>query len=243
MKRIILLCLLLLIAPNLAYGDIKFGDGPITCDSCTGNLIFTTHFEGTGELGTDFNITIGNPCGCNTNADKTISYYSEAVNSLTQKSDGSYSFYRAGAGDYAEISTDVSKTAGTLTFDIYLVSNIAAWDSFISILVSSGNYIYFGVNDPATRTHYEYKGNNTSKYSDYVAGFTTGVWHSIVLKWSTTGVDGKYLYIQMDGGTAKTYSSAITEIVGTPSLITIGGSSASASVYYIDNIKLWNSWQ
>lgn len=242
---LIKIILALLLLPQIAFASgltlsggtfsgCGSGAGLSGCDSCSGALILTSHFENTD------NIETGTPCGCSTNADKTWAL-TGATYSDAQKSDGTYSLYIAGSTQNAIITADPNKSAGTITFDIY----VAAWRNVGDILViavDADNYIAFYTYTTSGVGRLDYQGNNVSKVIN-VTGLTENAWHTITLKWSTTAVGGKYLYAQVDAETAVTGAEALTEIVGTPTTVKFGYGAITPATYYIDNVKLYNAWQ
>lgn len=230
------LALCLLAAPAWAQecvvvvGQPTAAAGPV-CDTCAGALILTSHFENADDL------TTGTPCGCSTNADKTWAL-TNAVYSTTQESDGAYSIYIDDDLDTAVIPADLSKTAGTITFDIY-VATYGQYTSYVAWYVDSNNFL--GCYAPSTGNIFcEYKGNGTSE--GVTAAMSNGAWHSVVFEWRTGATDPS-ISIAIDGGAATTSNTNLVEIIGTPTFQINWAYLTNAAQFYLDDLKVYNAWQ
>jgi len=205
-----------------------------SCDSCTGTLLFGSHFENSDD------VTTGTPCGCNTNADVTWDKTANVEYSTTQESDGTYSIHvtSAEATKTATIPVDFSATTGTVVFDFYWVAETDFYH-FINFTYNAANRIFLYYDDPYGVTlNIDHGGVN---WNPYLAG-AANTWHKVVIKWDTaTAHDGKYFSFKV--GTNSATSDNSTAFAAAPTSLVIGySSSATTQEFYIDNLKVYNTW-
>jgi len=251
MKKFILILLFCFIIAIPCYGQdlamMVIGSGTVdACDDCSGTLIWASHFEGTGNSSTPFNITTNSPCGCSDNASKLITYYSNTANSNAQSSDGSYSFYRPGTGvtDYCTSPlTSTSTTIFSVQFDIYLVTG-ATGSTIFQIRYDVSNRIYVVINTDDFAVNWV--GNGTTKSLDTASGtdwdMTSNTWHTIRMQ-GRVGTS-PYIRATLDGGSVKTYTTADnTAMTNAPSIFYMGHVGTGVPEFYIDKVYIWEDWQ
>lgn len=203
-------------------------------DSCTGGLLLSAHCE-------NANVETGTPAGCSTNATKSFTFNDSMAVSTTQVSDGTYSFYKSSTSSYqgASIPTDVSKTAGTLVFDLYIAAH-HSWGRVVQFHVDDNNYLRIEMGSESGELYFLYKGNTAQVFVNQTC--SAGSWITVTAKYRTGATDPS-LSLSC-GGAAATTNDNLTEIVGTPSTMMIGDTSGSwTHGFYIDKLKLYDSWQ
>lgn len=215
----------------------------ITCDDCSGDLSLAIHFEN------DTDIEVGTPCGCSDGS--TTLTLSNAVFSAAQKSDGTYSLYCANAEDYATVPVSnydiISDAAGTITFDLYIVT----WtdDAHILLVFDNGDGLttdYLSVDMISLdelRLRYE-GGNQRVSATTTDWNLSTGQWYSITVKWTQSAVNPN-LSIASSAGTTATSDTDLDDIgvANEWEIIYMGIQNVQNAEYYLDNIKVYNSWQ
>lgn len=206
-----------------------------SCDSCTGTLLFGSHFENSDD------VTTGTPCGCNTNADVTWALTANMEYSTTQESDGTYSIHmtNTSAIKTATIPVDFSATAGTIVFDLYWVAE-TDYRHYLNITYNASNKILLYYDDPYGCTlNIDHGGVNWNPYQ----ACSSGGWHTIVIKWDTTTAhDGNYWSFKVDSNTPTT-SNNNTAFAAAPTSLIIGDSAVeNTDEFYIDKLKVYNTW-
>jgi hypothetical protein len=245
MKKTISILILLILIPTLCFaGSLQEKQRQVIAkknvaapsgDSCTGALKLSAHFENSDT------ITSGTPAGCNSNADTTWALEAGLAYSSTQKSDGTYSLYASTGTNNktASITIDDNKTEGTVIFDIWAITldnfnnimwiDLASPDANNKILVeeiSGSYYVYY------------YGGGSSISAS---ATHTTGSFQTVTVKWRTTG--SPHLSIQVDSGTAGTNTNDLPTLSGSLATFNIGQGVTTNNEFYIDKVKVYNSWQ
>ena len=248
----LILCLVFL--PCLAFADPNYylgasGVPAAAGDACgTDNLAFSSHFEGTGNSSTTFDVTTGTPAGCNTNADKTITYYSDAVNSTDNATDGTYSFKRAGNGDYAVINT----------LDPIAVDSALSIELDIKIMTfTTGRILYtLGDTDNMNKIQVKAYGTDELQFFHYItngttvnASVTTSGWDLATDTWyririrTRIGTTDPSMEVTKDGA-SDAVDNADTVDRGANIVRSVLGSTVTATeVWYIDNAQYHNTWK
>ena len=244
MKKTISILILLILIPTLCFaGSLQEKQRQVIAkknvaapsgDSCTGALKLSAHFENSDT------ITSGTPAGCNSNADTTWALEAGLAYSSTQKSDGTYSLYASSAtsNKTASITIDDNKTEGTVIFDIWAVS-LGNFEDIVYLDLASAsadNKILVKEISGSYYVYYYGGGSNISASASH----TTGSFQTVTVKWRTTG--SPHLSIQVDSGTAGTNTNDLPTLSGSLATFTIGAG-YSASEFYIDKVKVYNSWQ
>lgn len=212
--------------------DITLSPG---CDSCNSPQVLGAHFENNDD------IRIGTPRGCSSSGAFTWTKFGASY-STSNKTDGTYCLYLADDSDYATIPTPDIRTAGTIIFDFY----VPTWVNYMTVIqwyIAGSDRIFFELFTAGTAQFY-YKGNNVAK-SISVTDLPAAAAHTVTLKWSVAGVGGKYLSAKVDAWAAVEGADAITQLVGTWPLFSLGHNvnANSSIVSYIDNLKVYDSWQ
>jgi len=212
---------------------INYDDGDDE-GACVSPLILEAHMEN------DDSVLAGTPAGCGPSGKTTWTKNGSISYSSTQASDGTYSLYRNGSGQNATIPTDATTSSGQITFDLWFVSE-ADWETIAMFPIDDDNYIGIIHSDTNYNLYAEYKGSTTSvnTFGNQIA-CASGEWVTVTLKWRT-GAD-PYLSITVGGTTQLSYTS-LPSIVGWTGTLRIGNTSTNASVYYVDNLKVYNAWQ
>lgn len=238
MKRILLIFILLLFCSQASAMSVVMMSGEGTSapsgDSCTDALLLSAHFENSDT------VTTGTPAGCNSNADQTWALEAGLAYSSTQKSDGTYSIHASSATSTktASITIDNNKTEGTVIFDIWAVS-LSNFEDIVYLDLASAsadNKILVKEISGSYYVYYYGGGSNISASASH----TTGSFQTVTVKWRTTG--SPHLSIQVDSGTAGTNTNDLPTLSGSLATFTIGAG-YSASEFYIDKVKVYNSWQ
>jgi len=231
-----------------------------TCDVCTGasaGRSFSWHMEN------DTDITAGTPCGCaNSGGDTDPDLLSAAEISSTQKSDGTYSLYIAGANDYAEFSSQeetFNPADGTVTFDVFLTR--AGYDNsthFWQEYYDDDNRVFMYMNSSTSSSSaidvaLAYRLSETSYYctvedADKDPGETGGKWYRVTGKWDTSPSGSAELYAQicdLNTGTGETSNCVSTtqstgpaSAIAEPSKRFVGNKTTNTGSFYIDNFHL-----
>ena len=205
---------------------------------CTSPEILAWHFESLTD------VTVGTPAGCNSNASVvTTNTGGQLLSSGPSPTDGTYSWARLDVNQNITIPTSVNKSVGTIVFDFQPISSMTAWRPLMRFYVDAGNEIEVRFDSTSTLEFY-YKGNTTF-LGITSSTLTADVWQTITIKWSVAGVGGKYLYIKVGAANAVEGTTAITEIIGTPSVLEVGKgiNENYANSFAIDNLHLYNNWQ
>lgn len=242
--KILIPLLLCLIFATPSYAGIVIGSGAAGGDDCSGDLMWSGHFEGTGNVGQTFDVTTGTPAGCvDTAADRIITYYSDMVNSTDQKTDGSYSIYRAGASDYAAASfTGFNTSAMSISFNVYVTTFINATNIIRIADAGLDDYILVNMVDVSgNKFQVAHCGTGTVRIKTDTNTFLTDTWYTVNVQFKTA--DSPYLRIKISTNSANTGTTALSAMTDTPITLHLGHNSANAAVFYIDNIKIYTNWQ
>jgi hypothetical protein len=251
MKKTISILILLILIPTLCFAGalqekqrqvIAKKNVAATGDSCTGALKLSAHFENSDT------ITSGTPAGCNSNADTTWALASAHLSYSTtnNQTPGSYDLFidnSVGYNDaYADITADGSSTAGTIIFDIYVTTAIATIP-IITLAADVNNKIEVLWAADARNIKLDYTGGGSGVSATSTDNYlTTGSWHTVTAKWDVNGATNR-LSIQIDSNAAVVSTSTLPAFTGTPSALRIGVAAYQSLVYYVDNLKVYSSWQ
>lgn len=214
-----------------------------TCDSCSGDLALAHHFE---DATCDDNTK--SVCGCSDNASKDLTLGGSAAISNTTgtnwPSDGSYSLL-VDTSTETTIPLTWDKTKGTISFDVYCSTYGAAVWGIVNIGSVAGDGIYFSlVTGDNNKVYFESRVNYGTTYTVSSAPTTfTGPKTSVMGKWDTTTAHGSnYMELYINGSLSGTpLTSQPSAINGTYTAIDVVG--AASSVCYVDNLKVYTTWQ
>jgi hypothetical protein len=213
------------------------GSGFPVVDTCTGALTFAWHME-------SIDVTLGSPTGCSV-GDTTATLNATAAISATQKQDGTYSLSTPVSGDagYFSISARnlATEVSGTAILYVYVTTHSSRTEvlrihrdtqnTIIASINTSGNLVlsYEGTDVPVTVTTSNAIGLNA--------------WHKLTVKWRQTG-SPTTLSAQIDSGTEATTTSALTSWALEPSYLYVGNRyGVAGGVAFVDNLKVYNTWQ
>lgn len=246
--RAIAALVLLLVAPvaALAWGAMAIGGGvtavvPGGCDSCTGTLLFSSHFEA-------LDVTSGTPCGCSV-GDTTGTASSAAVINSDLYSDGANSLDCPTSTDYLSYSISsgdiFSQTAGTITFRLYITTFKNGAILFRNYIDADNRFqISLSGTDDATGRECTilWRGNATSvSAATTAANMAVNTWYTVTGKYQSTG--NPNLSIQIDATTAATSNTDPTAFVGTPATVVIGEAGGiTGSDFHVDDLKITNAY-
>ena len=216
-------------------------------DACgTDNLVFSSHFEGPGEVGTNFDVTTGTPAGCNSDATKTITYASGAVNSTDQFVDGAYSFFRAGANDVGSFTLDdiAVDSAISVEFDLYITTHTAG-----TMVLNFGD----GLSD--SRWQIKLYGSDELQILGFIndtdangllntEGLNVGLntWYKIRIR-TRIGSTDPWVEVTKNGAGDITDTDDTINRNNVLNVGYIGTSLATAGVFHVDGLKIYNTWK
>lgn len=214
------------------------GGETVSCDSCTGDLVFSWHCE-------DVDVTADTPCGC-TAGDSEATLNETAAISGSQYNDGDESLYIANATDYATFAISsydiVDDAEGTITFDIYFTAQDTAVYLFDCYGSATNNMRIRTANSASDELVFNYySDSNLVSAVTSAANLTTGVWYSVTAKWRQ-GVTDPSISLSVNGDTG-TSNDDLTDPVSDWSVMRAGMFSGSGGTYYIDNLKVYDAWQ
>lgn len=248
MKRLILTIAVLLISCRCFAGGIVMMGGGVPaagtafCSSC-----------GTGAtpvfcwgISAD-NTTITNSDGCSQG--DTTATHSGHSDLASNPSGGGYAIYNPGAydGTAFDISSDdvFNDEAGTIQFDIY-IHTFAESGRIIYVLgeAATNEFLVYIISTDEIRVSHEGNNGGAIFATTNAANLQVDTWYTVTIKWTTADVDPN-LSIQVAGmggvGTSNTNLAAWTIA---PSIFYFGTYGHGATpVYYLKNIKIWDSWQ
>lgn len=215
---------------------------PGGCDSCSGDLALSWYMEGTDA--TDrLDVTTGTPCGCS-DGDETFSLTSSSISDSQSNGTGSWSLYvngsSSGANITESISSVISSTSGTVQFDIYFTTigdHILFWGGENA----STDYIRVKLTGDELDGRWETNNSGTNVDATVDANLTTGTWYTVVLKWRT-GDYSPNIYISVNGVSTSSDVN-ITDWDSAATFFQIGYDGTGAASFYIDNFKVWSTWQ
>jgi len=213
---------------------------PGGADDCSGDLMWSAHFEGVGAVGTTFDVTTGTPAGCvDTAGDKTITYY----NSMANANDGSFTIVRpAAAANYAQSPfTGCSSTAMSVKFDVW-VDTFNDGEILQALRYDSNNIFYvYMLTSAGQRFEVIYVGNGTTKIKASSVTFVTGQWYTIHAQFQKG--TSPYLRIGQDS-TYATYTTAdLTAFTNVPNTVRLGNNAATAGAWKLRNVYVYTGWQ
>lgn len=258
MIKRIFLCLLFLLAcnpynppPADAFGPaiqavLSAGGVSVQTDSCTGALLFSWHME-------NDDVTLGGVAGgvnngCSDN-DTTATRASAAAISDTQAQDGTYSLSCPTSLDNAAFSipTGFSTNTGTVVLYVY-VTTFFSDATLFRAYVDAQNYISIILKTSAETTSQirgVHMAGNTARLatSAYTGGIPSNQWLKVIFKWSNTAVSGKYLSLTIDDANEGSATLALGSWEGSLSTMVIGEVAGNPAAFFLDDIKVYNTWQ
>jgi hypothetical protein len=154
------------------------------CDDCSGDLMFSYHFEN------DLDITQGTPCGCvDAGGDTTATASGTATFDASIKSDGSYAGDYLDNQDYHDFTSatvqNFNDEEGKIVFDIYITTFVNGAD--ILYIDNGTDYLLLDMTNTSTdiRIRAQWHANGAD---DYITTTTTGdhdegEWARVTYQW------------------------------------------------------------
>jgi len=216
-------------------------DGGAGCDSCTGDLTFSWHME-------DTDVTSGTPCGCSA-GDTTATLNNSAAISSAQAQDGTNSLY-CPSGSSTPANAEFSNTsnaiiqpdAGTVTFYVYVTSFVAGtrlWTMWTGPTDNIQCYMT-GTGDGNIDILLWYRGTGSANVTAN-SNLSLNTWYQVTCKWREGAADPS-IYVEANSASAQ----SDTDLSGASDDGTfyVGNNDGSkVGDFYIDNMKVYNSWQ
>lgn len=220
-------------------------------DSCTGNLLFSWHME-------DTDVTLGGVAGGVNNGcsagDTTMTATGAGTElSSTVYKDGAKAIYAPGTNHYYEASVtsgDIVKyDAGTVDLWVYVTTFSSGAYSFFTQVSDTSNSIQVRQQTATTqqfRLTHTAGGTTRSATTAISGGFANDTWYHVIAKWDTTAHGSDYGSICADTTTGTSNCGVFTSALGTwAGDITVVrfGQAGNATTQYIDNVKVYSTWQ
>lgn len=173
--------------------------------------------------------------------------------SATQFEDGAKAAYAPGFGRYylfAMTGEDIaSHTAGTVDVWVY-VTTFASGADIWTYDAGATNLVYIAMNTVSTFQQFRVNvyASSTSHVANtsFAAGFSLNTWYHVIGKWDNTPHGGNYLQVCADTTTGTTNCGTNASTLGTWAGAAAGvriGANEAGATEYVDNIKVYNSWQ
>lgn len=231
------------VSPMILGGGVPVAGG----DSCTGNLLFSWHFE-------NLDVTLGTPAGCSA-GDTTATAVSSAVINSDVFKDGSNSGDFPTASDYFQFTVSaydiVDYDQGRVDFWLYITTGVTTAN--LARFRNSGGttnalWIRFSGTDQLDMFN-NYGGTNSATgATTFPGGLQASTWYHVIARWSIdkSGDGTNYMKICVDetDGTANcgVKTTAPGAFGGDWNLMEIGESASIAADYHLDLMKIYNIW-
>jgi len=234
MKKIIIgLIVLLFIVPATANQNLlsviaRKKAIATTCDSCTGALVSSVHFNGTTD------ITNGTPCGCSTLGDTVVTLNGDAT--IT----GGY-LNTVDGEDYSELDISDCPLDGSMLI-AFEVPTYYANTRLVRLYYDATNNI--GVYLPSTADiAISWRGTGVLTLNDL---YSTSTKYYLVVRWTNDDVDPNF-YIELfnEAGTSLGSATSNTNpstMLSTPNKLQDGNVNAAAGAVKIYFRKLYNTY-
>jgi hypothetical protein len=219
-------------------------------DSCTGTLIFSWHAETT-------DVTTGTPVGCSVgDTTATASNGATPAISTAQFEDGTHAaLFSATYDQYSfSVSTEdiIKSAAGTI--DIWVrYPTVASSYAFSAASGTGGNAILIRLSDQGGgvfKINFDYEAGAQDYNVLATLSIVANTWYHVIAKWDHTPHSGNYQEVCADTSTGTTNcQSSATDINPTPwagaiSVLNFGDYAFQGQAgLYIDNVKIYSTWQ
>lgn len=249
MRMLIQLLLVILVSTLAAAAtntvQVSIGVSPSGAVVCTGGSSPVFYWDMESDMTTPAAITTGTPAGCSAGDDTPV------ITNVTQSTtagtvtNGTYSMSVPTGYDRAifDISArDIFDEAeGTVTFDVYC--NEVSASSRLFVVRDSSGYgtaeFYVSVVSDSVAVDYVDTVGTTDIESSAIVADTQ---YSVEAKWRQTGSPN--LSVSIDGGTAVTDDTDLAVWGGAPDELAIGNhGDGTNGGCYIDNLRIYDSWQ
>lgn len=247
---------------NIAYNDypshaasesplqVSLSEEEVTAnsDSCTGGLLFSWHAENT-------DVTLGGVAGGVNNGcsvgDTTGTANSGATISTDEHQDGTKSVSIPTASDYYAFdwADDIIK-ANAGTIDLWIKwTTVVDGPVMFYLNVDVNNRIYIGIDGTSKYIFLYHVAGGTSVHArTNFPVFDAGTWYHVKARWDHSAHSGLYLKITMDTTTGESNSADDgTDAPGTWSgssgTVNVGDYYGYGGVFFIENLKIYDSWK
>lgn len=229
------------------------GGNTATADSCTGNLLFSWHFE-------DTTVTSGSPGGCSVGDTTATATGTGTTLSATQFEDGAKAGYFPDAADgggtnryytFDVAAEDIVKNnQGTIDLWIYVTTFVNGGVVFDT--AADGNN-GIGLSETTASTINQFRidvnagGTFRHATTTFASNFLLNTWYHVIAKWDHTAHSSNYIQICADTTTGTTNCGVTTTALGTWAGTLAseiwGNQGSGATTFYIDNVKVYGTWQ
>ncbi len=239
MKKLLTILVVLVIPfSSWAGGVTMIGGGTpaeVTCDSCSGALVASFHFEDS----TNHNLTVGTPCGCSDDANKIYSLTGGSTYDTTYKSDGARGVNAQGEDDaveYAQTTIDVT-AVGTWCGDVYFTGT-ADGRVFTVATTITGTFVYGAGNTNVLKTT-----NGASTYQGTTT-YASNTWTRVCFSWDTTQAAGSDKLANKVGANAWQANATLTltQQTNIATWFVVSGNFQYGRGYF-DNVKVYSTYQ
>lgn len=254
MKKLLLILILWLIAsPCMAFSPaiqavVSSSVVAAGGDSCTGDLLFSWHGE-------NLDVTVGSPAGCSAGDTTGTAVSAAAIDTdgtpAPKDGSGACSFPTAGDSFSFTISSEdiIKHASGTLDTWLY----ISTFDSDATLLkaaVDTNNYVDVRLKTSTTnQLRLVHNAGATTRMATTTVsgGLSLSTWYHVIAKWDETAHGSNYLSICVDETNGTTNCgdtpSALGTWAGTLSTLSIGEVWGIAAATFLDNLKIYGTWQ
>jgi hypothetical protein len=197
-------------------------------------------------------VTLGSPVGFSVGATTGSATYGVATTFLTNfVQDGTFSMYipQNGARSFSwNKSVPILNTAtGTIDFWIYRSANVSGYPIDLNVGDNSTNRIRVRMSSGWIRLEHR-AGGTYIETTTASSTFATGQWNHAKIRWSQTAVNGQYVRVSMDASTGEGNAVSNTTPIGAWSTtnsgtLRFGDTALDGYDYYIDNVKIYNTWK
>jgi len=218
------------------------GSGAVNLNQCASvpNLLFEWHME-------DLTVGSGVPYGCS-DGDITATLVSSASLTTTQSQDGDYSLYAPTSGDHAAFTISgedlIKHSSGTIDVWVRPVTS-NNYTSIVHAYYDPTNHVIMDI-DESSLFRMKVVSDVLSQVTS-TQTITPDTWYHVIAKWDAVAHGGYYIEICADttNGTTNCASSgtAFGAWAGTLTTLRIGEAAGVSSELYVDNLKIYGTWQ
>lgn len=264
MRKLLIACLSILLicaaiqahALSAAVQAACSAGGAAACsaDSCTSGLLFSWYGENADVTKDASGGTTTCPLGCSAgDATGTASFSAAIADSPSTPPTGSGTKSISLPNTKAKYTFDwsssdiMSPTAGTI--DLWFYPDTLANQSIFYLMVDSNNRIYCTTDSANGYIGCSHIAGGTQRTArTNLSVITNDTWYHLKYRWDTTVHGSLYQKVTVDtttgeGDSADNGTDALGTWAGTSGYLYIGDYAESSGAMYIDNIKIYNSWQ
>lgn len=245
MKKFIILIVLLI--PSLLFAGMTVSGRPcpggvVSCDSCTGGLLFSAYFESTSD------VTTGTPCGCSAGDTTGTANDSATIHDgYIDSADGLKYF------SWDVSSDDICKdTEGSVLIKYEYSTTVVLAQLFHLFGETAQNRINIqiaGSTDDLTVLHEGADAGATTASTTGVATTSVDTPYYVIIRWTTADVDPN-LYIAIydmaknlrnSAGSSNTNLTAF-DVQAAANGLRIGNDTSADAAIKIHSIKIWDTY-